>query len=536
MIIIGAIELCFFPIPLGSDKSKLKRVPVITIIFVTLNVLIFYGTFKRAEQGEKRIETSYMNLIQFLEKSPSILESETVQTKLAEEGLVDQGKIELPERIASLATARSDNYMKWKYGEKEFLNLMQQFDVLITDYKNAINENFYNNYGLGPNGKWKPFQLLTHMFLHGGIMHLAGNMLFLIALGSGLEEYWGHRVYSVFYILVGMAACLPSFVVPYNSPMIGASGAISGVMGAFLICMHNTRIKIGWVCLPFFFVFLILGKKPFGIIRIPAYIYLVYYFFSQMLFWWVAKQMGGTTGVAYSAHVGGFFFGVAFAILWEAAKEARKMYTGKTEDEVEPVAPPPITNPAVTGALCYLQQGDTATAEYMLRNYLAQNPYDIKAIKAILRVFQRNGDHRQLKEVATWLIAYALSSSDKETAAQTYRNLLLVSHRDEIDLMLPAQDWMTLCDLIRKMGMNLEASIECERLALSYPETMLAMRACVQGGEAALAANDTSRAIRLFEMALARNLSNAYEERARRGLEDCRRALNSSSEMADSLI
>lgn len=536
LIVIAVIEICFFPLPLGSDKAKLKRIPVITLILVTLNVLIFCSTLKRVEQSEKRLEAAYTNLIHFLDSSSSILQSETAQKKLVEAGLIDKGKIEIKDRSLSVDSAKSDDHLRLKYGEKEFLELMQRFDSLMADYNKAVKQSFYHQYGLGPNGKWKTVQLITHMFLHGGLFHLAGNMLFLLALGSGLEEYWGHKVYSVFYILVGMAACVPSFVVPYNSPMIGASGAISGIMGAFLICLHNTRIKIGWLCLPFFFIFLMMGRKPFGIVRIPAYIYLVYYFFTQMLFWWIAKAMGGSTGVAYSAHVGGFFFGVALAIVWESAREARRMYRGEIEPEIEePAAPLPPPNPAVTNALGLLQQGETAKAEYMLRSYLAQNPYDIRAIKAILRVFQRAGDYNQLKDVSIWLIGHSLASGDRETAAQAYRNLLFALHRDEIELRLPAQDWMTLCDLIRRMGMRREASIECEMMALAHPDTMLAMRTLVQGGEAALAANDAARASRLFEMALARNMSNAYQERARRGLEDCRRVSSSTKEWAGNL-
>jgi hypothetical protein len=191
-------------------------------------------------------------------------------------------------------------------------------------------------------------------------------------------------------------------------------------------------------------------------------------------------------------------------------------------------------NPAVTNALSVLQQGDTAQAEFMLRNYLFQNPYDVKAIKALLRVYQRAGDHKQLKEISVWLIGYALSMGDKDTAIQTYRNLLFTSHRHEIELQLPAQEWMTLCDLIRKLGMNREAGIECEMLALAHPDTMIATRACVQGGEASLAANDTTRALRLFEMVLSKNMSNAYEERARRGIDACHRASSSRTEWAES--
>jgi membrane associated rhomboid family serine protease len=145
--------------------------------------------------------------------------------------------------------------------------------------------------------------LLTSMFLHGGFLHLAGNMLFLWIFGDNLEEDLGHLGFLAFYILSGLGAGLihvlsaPSSVVP----TVGASGAIAGVMGAYLLMYPRARVDV----LFFFIVF-------FKIWPIPAWIMLGIWFAIQ-LFNGVAADISGG-GVAYWAHAGGFVVGLLLVV------------------------------------------------------------------------------------------------------------------------------------------------------------------------------------------------------------------------------
>jgi membrane associated rhomboid family serine protease len=138
--------------------------------------------------------------------------------------------------------------------------------------------------------------LVTSMFLHGGFMHLAGNMLFLWVLGDNVEDALGHKRFAAFYLLAGIAAALTHALTDPSSrvPMIGASGAISGVIGAYLVLHPKARIK---VLISYFLVWL------------PAYVVLGGWIGLQFLS--AAMDTGGTGGgVAWWAHIGGFFAGV----------------------------------------------------------------------------------------------------------------------------------------------------------------------------------------------------------------------------------
>jgi membrane associated rhomboid family serine protease len=139
----------------------------------------------------------------------------------------------------------------------------------------------------------------TSMFLHGGWMHLLGNMLFLWIYGDNVEDAMGHARYLIFYLLCGVAAlfvqALSSPGSPY--PIIGASGAISGVLGAYLLLFPRARV-LTLVLLPFFFTTL----------RMPAMLLLLLWFAVQLVSDLAAGDGGAS--VAFRAHIGGFLTGM----------------------------------------------------------------------------------------------------------------------------------------------------------------------------------------------------------------------------------
>jgi len=141
--------------------------------------------------------------------------------------------------------------------------------------------------------------LVTSMFLHGSLMHLVGNMLFLWVLGDNVEDALGHPRFVVFYMLSGIAAALSHAAIEPGStvPMIGASGAISGVIGAYLLLHPRAPIKT--LVLRF-------------IVYLPAYAVLGLWILFQFLS--VAIAEPGQGGVAWWAHIGGFFAGVILIV------------------------------------------------------------------------------------------------------------------------------------------------------------------------------------------------------------------------------
>ncbi|HTQ62026.1 MAG TPA: rhomboid family intramembrane serine protease [Candidatus Solibacter sp.] len=144
--------------------------------------------------------------------------------------------------------------------------------------------------------------LLTSMFLHMGLLHIAGNMLFLWIFGDNVEDYFGHFPYLVFYLFCGVGSGLSHIIFNLHSsaPALGASGAISGVMGAYIVLYP--RAKILTLVLIFF-------------LPIPAFIILGYWFLLQFVAGVTTVGGAATGGVAWWAHIGGFLLGMLVTIL-----------------------------------------------------------------------------------------------------------------------------------------------------------------------------------------------------------------------------
>lgn len=143
--------------------------------------------------------------------------------------------------------------------------------------------------------------VITSMFLHGGFMHVAGNMLYLWIFGNNIEDYLGKVKFIIFYVISGFAAVATYTIFDPHSqvPLIGASGAIAGVMGAYMVLYPKARVQT-LIFLGFFI----------QAVRIPAKILLVFWFVLQIISGLpglMGPSQGG--GVAWFAHVGGFVFG-----------------------------------------------------------------------------------------------------------------------------------------------------------------------------------------------------------------------------------
>jgi len=157
--------------------------------------------------------------------------------------------------------------------------------------------------------------LITSLFLHAGVAHVAGNMLYLFIFGPAIEERMGWKRYLVFYLLAGIIAGLAMVAMGPESriPVVGASGAIAGVLGAYLALFPGGRIT---ALVPFFFFIRIL--------EIPAIFYLIIWFALQ-LYSGIASGSGPLIGgVAWWAHVGGFLFGLAVGPLLARRKLTRR--------------------------------------------------------------------------------------------------------------------------------------------------------------------------------------------------------------------
>ena len=179
-----------------------------------------------------------------------------------------------------------------------FFQISSSQSNLITYYYGVKPASLFNDFD---NPTFSPsLTLLTSIFMHGGWMHLIGNMMYLIIFADNIEDVFGTKKFILFYLFAGIFASISQALLDLNSgiPMIGASGAIAGVLGSYLYYFPRAKIL---VLVPFFIFFTM---------RIPASILLIFWFIFQFL-----NLSNVESSVAWMAHIGGFVFGYVFSVI-----------------------------------------------------------------------------------------------------------------------------------------------------------------------------------------------------------------------------
>ncbi len=153
--------------------------------------------------------------------------------------------------------------------------------------------------------------VFTSMFMHGGVIHILGNMWFLWIFGDNVESAFGHVRYALFYILCGLGAAFTQIAVDVTSmiPMIGASGAISGVLAAYMVRFPHARVHV------FIFLFIFITT-----IQVPAFIVIGIWFLEQLTNGLGSLGVNTTGGVAWFAHIGGFASGILLNKLFRSIR------------------------------------------------------------------------------------------------------------------------------------------------------------------------------------------------------------------------
>ncbi len=178
-------------------------------------------------------------------------------------------------------------------------------------------DNFISTWGLvparlvsDPGNTWNT--IYSSMFLHGGWFHILSNVWVLFIFGDNVEARMGKMKYLIFYLLSGTAAgLLQTYILPSSqAPMIGASGAIAGVLGAYLVLFPRSRVAS---LVPIFFIF--------TIIEIPAFVFLIFWFLTQLYSGWLSFQGVDGSGIAWWAHIGGFTFGLIMSFFFANRKQ-----------------------------------------------------------------------------------------------------------------------------------------------------------------------------------------------------------------------
>ena len=497
----------FIVIPIGHDRQVVQRLPIITFTLIGLNALIFLVTLGINTRQEARLGTALKSVIEYAQEHPDVALSSQAEDRLARLPF----SAESIEEVRHAMHQRRANYNNATRYHSSVFDEQPEMDRLSAEFVKAYDGFWLFQYGFVPRyHKTSFFNYLSCMFLHGGWMHLIGNMLFLFLSGIAIEEVWGRGVFTVFYLLSGIGATAAHFVFSSQStvPTIGASGAIAGLMGAFMVRHFKARVRLAYV---YWFLF----RFKAGTFEIPAYVVLPFWLLQQLFYATLYQSLGVTGGVAFWAHIGGFLCGALIAAA---------LYHGRIEERfITPQIEAKITfgtSRVVTEAFAHLEKDETQVALRKLSQHLQTHPDDADALLALARTYAQMGERNH--EVAAYhrLIRARLKTNDREGGLEAYGSLLDTYAEGEQQHPLPGREWMILCEYLNEQGMRAESVGEYEKLARAYPTEPFAAKALICAAEICFAQlNDATRARDLYHRAstLAPNIP-AWRERIAKGL------------------
>ena len=393
-------------LPLGHEQDGVRRLPWISFGVMILCALAFFATGRQALFAEDDVELSedVLRAIEYYLEHPYLELDARFEQEFLPEADQDEEFVAMIEAYRGMGGPPPTS-------EAVLETEQEVLDGLTAGALESFEDHSLMRWGLVPNDI-SIVALFTHMFLHAGWLHLIGNMLIFYLAGPFIEDVWGRPLYLAFYLVAGIAAAL--FHIAFNGessiPMIGASGAIAGVMGAFLVRYWSTKIR-------FFYMF---GFFLRGTFSAPAWVMLPMWFGQQLFFAALTNDMEGGGGVAYWAHVGGFVFGLAAAGTIKTARIEERYIHAALEGKIHSTV---ISNEGVERALQLQQEGQLDEAFELLAQETKRSPGNLDAGLAFWSVAVESNRAPQAAPSALRAVQQLLRTSDCEHALALWQEV-----------------------------------------------------------------------------------------------------------------
>ena len=469
-------------IPIRHENMSARRWPVITLGLIVVNVLAFVLTTSRIDQDSATLSKAKLRILMLSATHPNLKMPDDVQqfvTSFREHNPKMWQELQSPSReLSQFAEGESEPASQFRTQVLESVDPAQtQMDSLVGQYKELATSSILENYAFIP-AHPKPVAYLTANFLHGGWLHLIGNMWFLWLAGFVLEDAWGRPLYAAFYLIAGAAALqfhawtnAGSFV-----PTVGASGAVAALMGAFLVRFPKMKIRMMWL----------FSFRAYRF-NAPAYALLPLWLLMEVFY---GSLFGQSSGVAHWAHVGGFVFGAAAATALRYTGLEQKANKA-IEEEVSWQAEPEIQQ-----ATELIEKGQFDDAATLLTNHLAAHPESLDAANLLPQAYFRKGDIPNYQDAITRLCAMHLKARQGDAAWQDYEDFLQSGGKT-----MPAATWLQLCGVPERQQNLDRALAEYDKLAGAYPDQREAIMAQIGAGRICVKLARAQDAVRYFEAA-----------------------------------
>jgi membrane associated rhomboid family serine protease len=444
-------------IPISHEEQTVSRLPWITIAVVAVNIAVFLLTLSAVQRHQRDAHQQVQVILRYAAQHPYL---------------------QMPEELAHLVPAVQPPR---GISTEDMAERQAHLDRLWADFQDRLARSVYRSYGYIPAAP-SLLALLTSLFMHGGWLHLLGNMLFLWLAGGPLEDRWGRAFFSGLYLVSGVIATLAhGAMYPASAvPLVGASGAIAGLMGAFLVRLTTTRIRF------FYWIFIFRGT-----FYAPAFVMLPLWLLQQFLM----ARSGPGSGIAVWAHIGGFVFGVVVAAVVRLAAVEERVLAPSVAKKTTWEA-----SAQLTAALAKLDGGDVDGAIHALQALLQLQPDNIEARTALIDAFGRTGDRAAAGKASARLVSAYFNARDMAGARTAVR-----AHRQAFpEVPLAIRDLLRLAGDCQRQQNYVEAASLLDEAVRTAPGDPLAPRALLAHGQLLLRQlQEPKEALSLLERALA---------------------------------
>lgn len=493
--------------PIKHENMTARRWPLVTIGLILVNTLVFLCTHQAMEDQEDPLLSAKAHVLVLAAQHPELTvspEAQQLVTDFQRCYPANWAEMQNPNNEAN----ESEDTRIVSPDDRQ--QLQAEMDSLGTEYSKLAAASITERYAFAP-AHPKLIAYISSTFLHGGWLHLIFNMWFLWLAGFVLEDVWGRPLYLVFYLVAGIAATLLD---AWASPTslgysLGASGAIAGLMGAFLIRFPKLKIRLVW-----FFDFGLLGFWP---LWVRAYWLLPVWAGMEIYY---GKAFGQGDGVAHWAHVGGFMFGALAAVALRYSgleQQANKVIEAKVSW---------TTDPEFFQANDLIENGRLDEAAVILKKYLPEKPDSLGAWNMLRAIHWQRNEIPACRDVAGKLCELNIEARMYEAAWLDYEEFLNLGG----DKMPPAI-WLDLCRVPEERNDYKRALNEYERLAAAHPTERQGLLAQLAAARILLTRLDRpDEALRLYEAASASPVPHLDLEREiESGIREAKRALTKTA-------
>jgi membrane associated rhomboid family serine protease len=477
-----------------------RRWPIITFVLIGLNILIFLMTHGAIEEQAPQRAEVRVHLIILAALHPELKTSGPATVFIS--GLKDS----LGERWESIASPSRQVEDPWDAEIRRVqdpIELQGDMDELCQEFETVEQGSILNKYAYVP-AHPRAISYVTANFLHGGWIHLIGNMWFLWLAGFILEDTWGRVIYPLFYLVAGAAALQFYGWCAHGSylPLIGASGAVAALMGAFLVRFPKMKIEM--------LLFLIVFRIRF---KAPAYWLLPLWLAMEFFY---GSALGTTSPVAHWAHVGGFLFGMAGAFALQQSGMEQKA-NDAIESKLSWSGAPEVVQASEA-----MEQGKLDEAASILQKHVAANPNSADALNLLQQAHWRRSDMAAYRDATVQLCQVYLKNQDQDNAWRAFEE-----YQNAGGDKMPAATWLEIIRSLETQQHFDRAVSEYERLAEAYPTEKQSLLAQLAAGRLCLKRlNRPEAALKFYKAAAASKVPHLdWEANIQAGIQDAERAM-----------